>query len=104
MAPSQDMMVGAAAADLSKPPSQDMMVGAEDIEMSPPAQRVMQCEAEHFAGPEQYTQDSDQLASKCICWKCGIGEVLGNTVCGQNCTISLLSVTAARRNGLGVYT
>lgn len=75
----------------SKPPQQDMMLGVEDIEMSPPPQRVMQSDAVHFAGPEQYTQDSDQLYSKCICYKCGLGEALGNTVIGQNCKCFCIS-------------
>lgn len=84
---SMPQVVGAAA----KPPSQEAMGQEVDIEMSPPPQRVMQSAAAHCAGPEQYTQESDQLYSKCICYKCGIGEVLGNTVVGQNCKCFCIS-------------
>lgn len=61
-----------------------------DAEMSMPPQKVMQSEAEHLACPEKYTtatfgvKEEDQLYSKCICYKCGLGEVLGDIVCGGN--------------------
>jgi len=80
--------VGSATApstsDMTMAPMQDTMNGVVDVESSPPPQRIMESTAVHFAGPTSYTSSGDQLYSKFISSVCGIGEVLGDTVCGES--------------------
>ena len=61
-----------------------------DMELPAPTQHVMQTEAEHGAPVNSKSshasvpKDSDKLYTKIICCDCGIGEVLGDVVCGEH--------------------
>mmetsp|Transcript_42596 Transcript_42596/g.134106 ORF Transcript_42596/g.134106 Transcript_42596/m.134106 type:complete len:142 (+) Transcript_42596:65-490(+) len=70
-------------------PAAAEVFGAVDVELPPPAQHSMQPEQLHAAyisnePPKVMApKNNDQLYSKCICFTCGIGEVLGSVICGS---------------------
>mmetsp|Transcript_79002 Transcript_79002/g.176711 ORF Transcript_79002/g.176711 Transcript_79002/m.176711 type:complete len:158 (-) Transcript_79002:79-552(-) len=76
------------AADLELPAVDlDMPV---DVELPAPQQHRMESEGVHLAyvpsnaGAPTNPTSGDECYSKLVCLTCGIGEVLGNTICGEH--------------------
>uniref|UniRef100_A0A7S2TDM0 Uncharacterized protein n=1 Tax=Prorocentrum micans TaxID=2945 RepID=A0A7S2TDM0_PROMC len=70
---------------------QQERIGLADQELAAPPQVQLMEEATHKAAAgidstcshKSVPTSSDQLYSKLLCWNCGIGEVLGEVVCGE---------------------
>mmetsp|Transcript_34094 Transcript_34094/g.79216 ORF Transcript_34094/g.79216 Transcript_34094/m.79216 type:complete len:143 (-) Transcript_34094:242-670(-) len=61
-----------------------------DVELPPPAQLQMEPAAGHAAfipndaGKPTQPNSSDALYSKLVCLTCGVGELLGEVICGEH--------------------
>merc|ERR1712032_450604 len=84
--------------------SQDI-IDALDVEAPPPSQHLMAKEGKHSGLFDSFTAGSsplnhcapstgDTAYSKCICTNCGIGEFLGDVICGNNGTCFCITCQA----------